>query len=276
MGLQRCSICTTKTKVIGGPCTGLTHKDLAKEIKARKKRDKELVDAAKKKARVVTCKCGCWGKLKPGDSIPLSGDKDDSIPISKMTPEAIKISKVAGRCHRYGHDAVDVRALQISDGQCDICAGIAGVHCSGKHHCNCIDGPYVLRHCNKHGSAAGKPTIMPGHTYCNGCRDDIKLSSHRCHILRKKKRNTDYHRLRSQLSPLDVEVLEQKFNQICLMNLKPAGVTHELKKIHGGCNFVYDTVDLQQLYRNYRKSKFIYPTTKKKKTSVTASKSVVL
>lgn len=165
---------------------------------------------------------------------------------------------VEGRCTaRHGHSAVDVSALQIRNGKCDICAGIAGVMCSGskaeEDHCTCIDGPYVLRHCVRHGRTPGKPTIEEGHTLCNRCREDTKHRSRIGHIKRKTKRKKEHHYLRSQLPKFEVDALEHEFAKIDLQNLKPAGVTSALRDLHGSHCFLYPGIELTVLHTQYGK-----------------------
>ena len=188
LGLERCTTCKTKTKVIGGSCILDSHQSLASALKAKKIRDKKLIEASKNKAVTVTCSCGCWANLRPGECAPKHEVKDDKgnvtsvLKCSSMSVAAIKNAQIAGRCKGHGHTAVDLSAIQIHEGKCDICSGIAGVKCSGNNPCTCIDGPYVLTHCKRHGFKKGRPKIESGQTLCNGCRDDIKDRSRVCGV----------------------------------------------------------------------------------------------
>ena len=140
---------------------------------------------------------------------------------------------------------------------CDICAGIAGTVCSGatrdEDHCTCIDGPYVLRHCKRHGYDLGKPTIEEGQTKCNRCREDIKRWSRLGHSTRKAKRRKEHHYLRSQLPKFEVDALEAAFEKIELKKMKPAGVTKALRDMHGSMCFLYSIEELMVLHTQYRK-----------------------
>ena len=265
LGLERCATCNKKTKMIGGACILDSHKTLAAQIKDKKKEQQKLIEAAKKKRRKVTCKCGCWAILRPGEHLPckeerMSNNKIVLTPISDMSADAVTSAGIAGRCtRRAGHSAVALTALQIKNGFCDICAGIAGIKCSGevgddgrnKDHCTCIDGPYVLTHCKRHRFAPGRPKIEEGETLCNGCKADVKRWSKLGHLRRKAKRKKEDHWLRKQLPKFQVIAMEKMFHKIALKDLKPEGVTSALQDLHASHCFLYGAVEFHNLWKLY-------------------------
>ena len=55
MGLERCKVCKTKTKIIGDVCIMGQHQKLADEIKENKENEKRQIEASRNKVVKVTC-----------------------------------------------------------------------------------------------------------------------------------------------------------------------------------------------------------------------------
>ena len=50
----------------------------------------------------------------------------------------------------------------------------------------------------------------------------------------------------------EVEAMEERFAMIHSQNMKAGDVTAALRDLHGEHNFLYPTVELQQLYKNFK------------------------
>ena len=83
---ERCKICKTKTKIIGGSCTLSAHQDRVNDIKKRKTKQKERKAAAAKQRVKQSCACGCWAMLRPGQSVAVVEVNDMGARVTSNTP----------------------------------------------------------------------------------------------------------------------------------------------------------------------------------------------
>ena len=274
LGLRNCLGCGgVLTVVIGGKCTAAGHKATVKAAALLAKQQKEQIELKKKVARKVFCdRCGSFAKLVPGSSVPNIKGLSDADVIAK---------ELVWRATKYC--AFSLRCIQIENGLCDVCSGLAGRRCPG---CSCWDGPYVLHGCKKHRNTI--PIVPRDGRTCAGCvLDQSKYSSNS----QKKRTNSRsagwvsglcsficsfnltmiliitvhlvlfvhlsipvplivHHRLKRKMPEWKSQALEEAFNEIRLKRMRKEGVTRALEEVQGKYNFLYPIVELQCLYKN--------------------------